>query len=73
MSAEKPVRLERATTWEEWERGRASRRAICDRITAGRELRRFSGDPRKDELLRRLNSGGRGLRFGPIAPRASPE
>jgi len=70
MSAEKPVRLERATTWQEWERGRAARRAICDRITAGRELRRLSGDPRKDELLRRLNSGERGLRFGPIAPRA---
>jgi len=73
MSAEKPVRLERATTWEEWERGRVARRAICDRITAGRELRRLSGDPRKDELLRRLNFDGRGLRFGPIAPRTAPE
>jgi len=73
MSAEKPMRLERATTWEDWERGRASRRAICDRITAGRELRRLSGDPRKDELLRRLNAGGRGPRFGPIAPCASRE
>jgi len=68
MSAERPVRLERTTTWEEWERGRAARRAMCDRITAGRELRRLSGDPRKDELLRALNSGGRGPRFGRIAP-----
>jgi len=73
MSAKKPAKLERATTWEEWERGRAARRTICDRITAGRELRRHSGDPRKDELLRRLNSGERGPRFGPIAPRASLE
>ena len=73
MSAEKPVKLERVTTWEEWERGRAARRTICDRITAGRELRRLSGDPRKDELLRQLNSGERGPQFGPMAPRASPE
>jgi len=73
MSAEKPVRLERVTTWEEWERGRAARRALCDRITGGRELRRLSGDPRKDELLRRLYAGARGLPFGPIKPRASRE
>lgn len=73
MSAKKPGRLERVTTWEEWERGRAARRAICDRITGGRELRRLSGDPRKDELLRQLNSGARGLPFGPIAPCASRE
>ena len=55
--------LERQTTWDEWERGRAARRAVCDRITGGRELRRASGDPRKDAQLRRLNNGARGLPF----------
>jgi len=70
-----PPRLERITTWEEWERGRAARRAACDRITGGRILRRESGDPRKDALLRRLNNGERGGRyaeFDPPAPNAAP-
>jgi hypothetical protein len=62
------VKLERKTTWEEWERGRAARRAACDRVTGGRELRRPAGDPRKDALLRAINNGERGLPFPPLAP-----
>ena len=67
MNDGRPPILERATTWEEWERGRAARRALCDRINGGRELRRPAGDPRKDALLRRLNNGARGLPFKPIS------
>lgn len=66
MSAEQTPRLERATTWQEWERGRAARRAVCDRVTAGRELRRPAGDPRKDALLRRINGGERGRTFAEL-------
>lgn len=50
-------------TWEEWERGRAARRALSRRITGGKILRRKEGDPRKDRLLRALNGGERGLPF----------
>lgn len=57
--------LPRIATWEEWEAGRAARRALCDRLTGGRELRRISGDPRKDRLLRTLNAGQRGRPFAP--------
>lgn len=67
MSADNPTPLQRATTWEEWERGRAARRAACDRISGGGELRRLSGDPRKDVLLRQLNRGERGLPFAEFA------
>ena len=48
---------------EEWEKGRAWRRPICDMITGGRELRRKEGDPEKDKILRKLNDGERGLPF----------
>jgi hypothetical protein len=68
MNEDPPPILERTTTWEEWERGRAARRAVCERITGGRPLRRLSGDPRKDALLRRLNNGARGLPFAPLKP-----
>lgn len=40
--------LRRVTTWEEWETGRAARRALAVRITGGKILRRVSGNPRKD-------------------------
>ena len=68
MKAPSPPRLERVTTWDEWERGRAARRVVCERITGGRELRRPTGDPRKDALLRGLNDGRRGLPFKPLPP-----
>lgn len=60
------AQLPRATTWEEWERGRAARRAIALRVTGGKELRRRSGNPRKDRLLGRLYRGQRGLPFARI-------
>jgi hypothetical protein len=55
--------LRRVTTWDEWEAGRAARRALAMQITGGNILRRSSGNPRKDALLRRLNRGDRGLPF----------
>jgi hypothetical protein len=55
--------LRRVTTWDEWEAGRAARRALAMQITGGNMLRRISGDPRKDALRRRLNRGDRGLPF----------
>lgn len=55
--------LRRVTTWDEWEAGRAARRALAMQITVGRILRRVSGNLRKDALLRRLNCGERGLPF----------
>jgi hypothetical protein len=68
MNDGSPPILKRETTWEEWERGRAGRRAFCDRLNNGRELRRAAGDPRKDALLRRLNNGARGMPFKPLPP-----
>lgn len=68
MNESSPSKLERMTTWDEWERGRAARRAACLGITGGRELRRPAGDPRKDALLRELNEGRRGLPFKPLPP-----
>lgn len=70
MSDERPPILQRVTTWEEWERGRAARRARCDELNGGRDLRRAAGDPREDALLRQLNNGARGLPFGPLRPPA---
>jgi len=72
MSAARPPILERQTTWAAWELGRAARRAVVDRITGGRVLRRPSGDPRKDLLLRELNEGERGQPFAELedSPRA---
>jgi hypothetical protein len=64
-----PPTLNRVTTWEEWEQGRAARRAAAGRITGGRELRRAAGDPRKDAQLRALNDGRRGPPFRPLPPR----
>jgi hypothetical protein len=58
--------LPRKTTWQEWERGRAARRALAMRITGGKILRRASGHPRKDRLLRQLYDGERGLPFLPL-------
>jgi len=55
--------LRRVTTWDEWEAGRAARRALAIQITGGNILRRISGNPRKDAMLRRLNRGERGLPF----------
>ena len=55
--------LPRVATWEEWESGRAARRALSRQISGGKLLRRPSGDPRKDACLRRLNNGERGLPF----------
>ena len=60
----KPVLpLTRAATWEEWESGRAVRRALARKITGGKILRRAQANPRKDRLLRALNRGERGLPF----------
>lgn len=58
-----PPLLPRVSTWEEWERGRAARRALSRKITGGKCLRRSAGNPRKDRLLRALNNGERGLPF----------
>lgn len=55
--------LPRVATWEEWECGRAARRALSRRISGGKTLRRKEGNPRQDRLLRKLNSGERGLPF----------
>jgi len=55
--------LPRVVSWEEWEAGRAARRAVAMRITDGKILRRAEGNPRKDRLLRRLYQGERGLPF----------
>jgi len=68
MSGSKQAILKRTSTWDEWERGRAARRALCDRITRGRVLRRTDGDPQKDALLRALNEGARGLPFANFPP-----
>jgi len=59
-------RLPRVVSWEEWEAGRAARRAAAMRITGGKILRRVAGNPRKDRLLRRLYQGERGLPFQPV-------
>lgn len=64
------VPLPRVATLEQWEAGRAARRALSMQITGGRPLRRKAGDPRKDVLLRQLFAGERGLPFGPIQPPA---
>ncbi len=53
--------LPRIATWEDWEAGRAARRALSSTLTAGQPLRRAAGNPRKDRLLRLLNQGQRGL------------
>jgi hypothetical protein len=55
--------LRRVCTWEEWEAGREARRKLARQISGGKVLRRRSGKPAKDELLRRLNNGQRGLPF----------
>ena len=62
------VPLSRTVTVEEWEAGRAPRRTLSMQVTGGQPLRRKTGDPRKDALLRRLFAGERGLPFGPIQP-----
>lgn len=61
-----PSVLPRIATWEEWEAGRARRRALAMKISGGKILRRASGNPRKDALLRDLNRGERGLPFTPM-------
>ena len=58
--------LTRVISMEDWERGRAARRALSDWINNGQPLRRKAGDPRKDALLRQLNDGERGMPFGPL-------
>ena len=55
--------LGRVATWEEWEQGRAARRALSRKITGGKPLRRAAGNPRKDRMLRALNNGERGMPF----------
>ena len=51
------------TTWEDWEKGRAYRRALAKRVVKNAPLRRESGDPIKDRILRELNDGQRGMPF----------
>lgn len=58
--------LTRKISVEDWERGRAARRALSDWVNQGQPLRRAAGDPRKDVLLRQLNNGERGMPFGPL-------
>jgi hypothetical protein len=53
--------LPRIATWEEWEQGRAARRALSRKIAGGKPLRRAFGNPRKDKVLRALNNGERGM------------
>lgn len=55
--------LTRTISWEDWEKGRAARRAIAIKVVGPAPLRRESGDPRKDALLRKLNNGERGMPF----------
>jgi hypothetical protein len=62
-SAKAVLPLPRAATWEEWESGRAARRALARKITGGKVLRRAQGNPRMDRLLRTLKQGERGLPF----------
>lgn len=62
-SSQPVVMLPRATSWQQWESGRAARRALAMRITGGKILRRQAGNPRKDTWLRKLNDGKRGLPF----------
>ncbi len=61
-----PAFLPRIATWEEWEAGRAARRALAMRITSGKILRRPDGHPRKDRLLRAIYDGERGPPFAPL-------
>lgn len=63
MNDEPAPKLTRVISWEDWEKGRARRRAICQRLNGGRILRRQTGDPRKDAILRQLNGGERGAPF----------
>ncbi len=65
MNPDEPKTLPRSCTWEEWEAGRPARRALAQKITGGKILRRAAGNPRKDALLRKLNNGERGLPFPP--------
>ena len=58
-----PPTLPRSASWAEWESGRAARRKLSQELSGGKILRRKQGDPRKDRLLRTLNSGERGLPF----------
>ncbi len=55
--------LPRTASWEEWEQGRAARRALSRKIAGGKPLRRAFGNPRKDKVLRALNNGERGMPF----------
>jgi hypothetical protein len=55
--------LPRVATWEQWEAGRATRRALSAQICGGGVLRRKAGQPRKDALLRELCGGERGYPF----------
>ena len=59
----KPPVLTYKITWEDWEKGRAYRRAIAKKAVGNAPLRRESGDPEKDRLLRELNNGERGMPF----------
>lgn len=63
MNDEAAPKLTRVISWEDWEKGRARRRAVCERLNDGRILRRQAGDPRKDAILRRFNNGERGAPF----------
>jgi len=67
MKSNPPV-LTRIISWEDWEKGRAYRRAIAFQATGKTVLRRTTGDPRKDVILRRLNKGERGMPFEELAP-----
>lgn len=53
----------------DWEKGRATRRAIALAAVDNAPLRRTEGDPRKDAILRTLNAGERGMPFTDIQPR----
>ena len=61
------VPLPRVATMEQWQAGRAGRRKLCERFNGDRGLRRATGDPRKDTIMRQLNDGERGGPFATIA------
>jgi hypothetical protein len=53
---------------DDWEKGRATRRAISRAAVDKAPLRRTEGDPRKDAILRSLNNGERGMPFTDLQP-----
>ena len=60
------VPLPRVATVAQWQAGRAYRRWLAMRVNGPEPLRRATGDPRKDAVLRQLNEGERGTRFATL-------